>query len=95
MFDVISAMGGGEDLVHAVYGALGGTGILTGILMLVRPKVHLGLMVGITAFCPDSRLHRAFMEAFTVAHGGKLPPKTEEKETPKGPKKKKGKGRGK
>lgn len=88
MFDVISAVGGGEDLVHAVYGALGGTGIL----LLVHPKVHLGLMVGLTAFFPDSRLHRTFMEAFAVANGGALPPRAKNKDTPKGPKKKGKKG---
>jgi hypothetical protein len=87
MLDFISAMGGGEGLVHAVLGALGaGTGTV-----LVRPKVHLGLMAGITAFFPDSRIHRAFLEAFTVANGGELPPKANPPKKDRKGKKKRGK----
>jgi hypothetical protein len=67
--DFISAVGGGEVLRQIIGGALG-----AGAATLLLPKVHLGLMVGITSWFPRSRIRRAFLEAFSVAHGGELPP---------------------
>lgn len=87
MFDeFISAVGGGEALKHAIGGALGAGGAAT----LLQPKVHLGLMVGLTSWCPNSRVHRAFLEAFSIAQGKELPPPPPSKTT-----KKKGKKQGK
>jgi hypothetical protein len=84
--DFISTVGGGEVLRQIIGGALG-----AGVATLLLPKVHLGLMVGLTSWFPNSRIRRAFLEAFAIAQGGKLPPQIED-ETPK---KKKGKKRGK
>lgn len=77
--DLISAVGGDETLRHAVSG--------TGILLLLLPKVHLGLLVGLTCGFPNSPIHRAALEAFSVAQGGQLPPPSEISP----PKKKRGK----
>jgi hypothetical protein len=70
MFDVISAVGGGENVLTLVLGALA-TGAGS---MLVRPKALLGFLVAVTAPFPGTRTHRRYLEAFAVAHGVGLPP---------------------
>ena len=90
MFDeFISAVGGGEAVKHVIGGALGAGGAAT----LLQPKVHLGLMVGLTSWFPNTRIHRAFLEAFSIAQGKELPPPPTDKTPRKKGKKKRKKRR--
>lgn len=74
MLDFISAVGGGEALRQVIAGALGASAVTATLLL---PKVHLGLMAGLTSWFPNSQIRRAFLEAFSVAQGGQLPPPPE------------------